>query len=43
MSTDILNKTVRELAYDPEPKPENKKEQWDLYNKMWFDQVRGAA
>ena len=43
MSTATLNKTCKELAYNPEPKPEDKKEQWDVYNQMWFDQVRGKG
>ena len=36
-------KTVTELAYNPEPKPENKAEQWWVFNKMWEDQIRGKG
>ena len=36
-------KTVTELAYNPEPKPENKAEQWRVFNKMWEDQIRGKG
>ncbi|WP_234496694.1 hypothetical protein [Vibrio maritimus] len=35
--------TVKELAYNPVPKPECKKEQWKLYNEMWEEQVRGKG
>ena len=39
----MINKTARELAYDPEAKPEDPKEMWDAYNKHWEDQIRGKG
>lgn len=38
-----VNKSASELAYNPEPKPEDKKEQWRVFNKMWEDQVKGSG
>lgn len=34
-------KSAKELAYNPEPKPEDKAEQWRVYNEMWASQARG--
>ena len=39
----MSDKTVRDLAYNPEPKPEDPKEQWKVFNQMWVDQVRGKG
>lgn len=39
----MSEKTVRDLAYKPEPKPEDKTEQWAVFNKHWEDQVRGKG
>ncbi len=42
-ATKTLNKSLEELAYNPEPKPEDPKEQWEVFNKMWVDQVKGKG
>ena len=39
----MSDKTVKELAYNPEPKPEDTKEQWKVFNKMWVEQVKGKG
>ena len=39
----MRDKSVRDLAYNPEPKPEDPKEQWKVFNKMWVDQVKGKG
>ncbi|GLP96352.1 hypothetical protein [Paraferrimonas sedimenticola] len=39
----MSNPSVRDLAYNPLHKPEDKKEQWDVYNKMWEEQVEGKG
>ena len=37
-----MTKTARDLAFNPEPKPEDPKEMWDVYNKHWEDQIQAA-
>ena len=39
----MSNKSVKELAYNPEPKPADPKEMWAVYNKHWEDQIRGKG
>ena len=39
----MSNKSVTELAYNPEPKPEDPKEPWKVFNQMWIDQVKGKG
>lgn len=39
----MSEKTVRDLSYNPEPKPEDPIEQWKVFNQMWVDQVRGKG
>lgn len=40
----IMNEpTVKELAYNPAPKPEDNKALWDVFNKHWEDQIRGKG